>query len=459
MSSSEAAYIRDTIAAQATAPGKAGIGIVRISGPLVEDIARAVTGRSLEPRYATLSDFLDDDGSVLDSGIALYFPSPHSFTGEDILELQGHGGPVVLDMLLGRIVGLGARLAGPGEFSLRAFLNDKLDLAQAEAIADLIDSGTRGAAKGAIRSLQGEFSRQIDELLTAVVELRVFVEAAIDFPEEEIDFLEDERVGARLKAVKGRISAILSEASQGTILSEGASVVIAGKPNAGKSSLMNCLTGRDTSIVTDIPGTTRDLIDEMVHLDEIPLNLIDTAGLRKSTDMIEEEGVKRTVRAADQADLTIVVIDATLPRAARETHLEEIRSELDLERGSLTVVLNKMDLVEAHDDLMGGDFARAITLSAKTRDGLDALKAHLKAELGYDASRESGYTARRRHITALKTALTHVEQGEMVMATDKAGELLAEELRGCQQALSEITGIYTADDLLGEIFASFCIGK
>ncbi len=455
--SPKADYIKDTIAARATAPGKGGIGIIRVSGPLVNEVAVAVLGNLPEPRLATVSDFVDEAGTVLDTGLALYFPAPHSFTGEDILELQGHGGPVVLDMLLNRIVSLGVRHAGPGEFSLRAFLNDKLDLAQAEAIADLIDSGTEAAAKGAIRSLQGEFSRKIDDLLKAVIELRVFVEAAIDFPEEEVDFLEDENVSRRLDDVAKRIVTVLNDANQGAILTEGASVVIAGKPNAGKSSLMNSLTGRDTSIVTDIPGTTRDVVDELVHLDEIPLRLVDTAGLRNSTDAIEEEGVRRAVKAIDQADLTIVVIEATLSDEIRSTHLDEIRTELGA--NDFTLVLNKLDLVSDRGSLKQGDFTGALEISAKTGEGLEDLKSHLKAQLGYDTSRESGYTARRRHITALQNALEAVAKGQAVLAESRAGELLAEELRTCQQALSEITGAFTADDLLGEIFASFCIGK
>ena len=440
---SEAAYEKDTIAARATAPGRGGIGIVRISGPEVPRIAVAVTGQVPEPRYATFAPFRDEKGATMDEGLALYFPAPDSFTGEHVLELQGHGGPVVLDLLLGRILGLGARLARPGEFSQRAFLNDKLDLAQAEAIADLINSSTAAAARGAIRSLQGEFSSRVNELLALVIELRVYVEAAIDFPEEEIDFISDEKVQGRLAGVQAKLDDILGHAREGALLTEGASIVLTGKPNAGKSSLMNRLTGRETAIVTDIPGTTRDVIGEALQLDGIPLRLVDTAGIRDSDDRIELEGVKRAQTAMEEADLILHLVDASRDRPPARPGLREI------------LVLNKVDLVADRATLPSG----CLRVSALTGEGLDGLKAHLKQHLGLHESEGGGFSARSRHLTALRSAASSLQAGSRVLAEQQAGELLAEELRQCQKHLSGITGEFTADDLLGEIFSSFCIGK
>jgi tRNA modification GTPase len=445
-------YVEDTIAAVATAPGRGGIGIVRVSGPDVTSIAAAVTGRLPEPRYATYSRFKDANGDTIDEGIALYFKGPDSFTGEDVLELQGHGGPVVLDMLLNRILELGVRIAEPGEFSQRAFLNDKIDLAQAEAIADLIDSGTQLAARGAMRSLQGEFSRRISALLASVIELRIYVEAAIDFPEEEIDFLSDERIESQLREVKSALKLILDEAHAGALLSEGAAVVLVGKPNAGKSSLMNAMTGRDTSIVTHIPGTTRDIVHETLQLDGIPLRMIDTAGIRESTDVVESEGVRRAVKAVQEADLVIALIDASLAPADRQADLAELD---DLLSGEAIVVFNKIDLLEAGEALPAG----GIAVSVKTGEGMPSLKTALKRQLGVETELEGGFTARTRHLNALSAALAAVEAGEAALVELAAGELLAEELSQCQKALSRITGEFTADDLLGEIFSSFCIGK
>jgi len=439
-------YIKDTIAARATAPGRGGIGIVRVSGPGVKEISRQILGELPEPRLATYSDFSDGE-DVIDQGIALYFNAPGSFTGEDVLELQGHGGPVVLEMLLNRVINMGARIAAPGEFSQRAYLNDKMDLAQAEAIADLINSSTEAAARGAVRSLQGEFSTRINQLVAKVIELRVFVEASIDFPEEEIDFLSDERIEVQLAEVYQELDKVLAETSHGALLVEGASVVLMGKPNAGKSSLMNLLTGRDTSIVTDIPGTTRDVVNETLQLDGIPLRLVDTAGIRNSLDEIEAEGVKRALAAGEEADLVIAVVDASEPDANKQ-------AESLLEDRRTVVVFNKIDLVADTDLLIDG-----IQMSAKTGLGLQGLKDQLKKRLGLSLNEGSGFTARNRHIIALGYGREALAAASSLLIEQRAGELVAEELRVCQQNLSEITGEFTADDLLGEIFGSFCIGK
>ena len=443
-------YTRDTIAAIATAPGRGGIGIIRVSGPGVIKVAEALTGRLPEPRYATFTPFRDEDGTVIDQGIALYFKGPDSFTGEDVIEFQGHGGPVVLDLLLNRVVSAGARIAEPGEFSKRAFLNDKIDLAQAEAIADLISSGTREAARSAMRSLAGVFSERVHQLLVSVTELRVYVEAAIDFPEEEIDFLSDANVLQQLKTIDRAFIKLLEEATEGALLSEGASVVLTGRPNAGKSSLMNLMTGRETSIVTEIPGTTRDIVNETLQLDGIPLRLVDTAGIRETQDLIETEGVRRAEQATAQADLVIAMVDAT-----EENWLSDLRA-LGERSGGITVrVCNKVDLLESEpawpDDV--------IPVSVKTGEGIERLKEQLKRCLGIEGSSESGFTARSRHVDALRRAAAAVARGQDLLELEQAGELLAEELRICQQCLSEITGEFSADDLLGEIFSSFCVGK
>ena len=439
-------YIKDTIAARATAPGRGGIGIVRVSGPGVREISRQLLGEIPEPRLATYSDFRDEK-DIIDQGIALYFNAPGSFTGEDVLELQGHGGPVVLEMLLNRVINLGARIAAPGEFTQRAYLNDKIDLAQAEAVADLINSSTEAAARGAVRSLQGEFSNRINNLLARLIELRVFVEASIDFPEEEIDFLSDVRIERQLAEVQQELDKVLKETSHGALLVEGASVVLMGKPNAGKSSLMNLLTGKDTSIVTDIPGTTRDVVNETLQLDGIPLRILDTAGIRNSLDEIEAEGVKRALAAGEEADLVIAVVDASEPDAMKQ-------AESMLEDQRTVVVFNKIDLVADTNLLIDG-----IQLSAKTGMGLQILKEQLKKSLGLSPKTGSGFTARNRHIIALGSCKEALAGARRLLIEQRAGELVAEELRVCQQYLSEITGEFSADDLLGEIFGSFCIGK
>ncbi len=446
----------DTIAAVATPPGRGGVGIVRISGPAVPEIARTLLGRLPEPRHAEFHRFRDAGGQVIDEGLALYFPAPRSFTGEDVLELHGHGGPVVMDLLLQRVLALGARAARPGEFSERAFLNGKLDLAQAEAIADLIDSGTAQAARAALRSLEGEFSHRIQALVEALIELRVYVEAAIDFPEEEVDFLAEPEVGQRLTALEQAFDAVQGAARQGRLLREGMTLVIAGRPNAGKSSLLNALAGRESAIVTEIPGTTRDLLREHVQIDGMPLHLIDTAGLRETADVVEREGVKRAWAEIERADRILLVIDD------REGLAEEDRGILArLPEGvPVTLVYNKIDLTgRSPGPAEGEDDRPALGLSARTGAGLDALREHLKAVMGYAGAEEDGFIARRRHLDALARARAHLDAGREALRSQRAGELLAEELRLAQQALGEITGEFTPDDLLGRIFSTFCIGK
>lgn len=446
----------DTIAAIATPSGRGGVGIVRVSGSNVKKIALNVLGQLPSPRYATLLGFLGEDGRPVDRGIALFFPSPNSFTGEDVLELQGHGGPVVLDMLLERIVELGARLARPGEFSERAFLNDKMDLSQAEAIADLIDSVSRKAAKSAMRSLAGDFSAQVQGVGEMVLNLRMFVEAAIDFPEEEVDFLGDEKVATSLVEIQRALRETLEQAGQGALLRDGITLAIAGRPNAGKSSLMNRLAGRDVSIVTAVPGTTRDVIDEFIHLDGIPLKLVDTAGIRASDDEIEAEGVRRAMREIGIADQVLIVIDAEAQGETWRTHGDALLEELGA-TGRSTLVLNKTDLVPT---LLQSEMPPdTVAVSARTGQGIDALKDRIKALAGFDAGTEGHFMARRRHVDALARALRHLAEGKLRLEERNEGELLAEELRLCHECLCEITGQFTPDDLLGKIFASFCIGK
>ncbi len=442
----------DTIAAIATPPGRGGIGIVRLSGPAVPELAAQLLGGLPPPRVAALHDFRDAAGSLIDTGLALYFPAPHSFTGEHVLELHGHGGPVVMDLLMARALELGARPARPGEFSERAFLNDKLDLAQAEAIADLIDSGTEQAARAATRSLQGEFSAQIHVLQQQLIELRTYVEAAIDFPEEEVDFLADDQVHGRLAALQRAFTDLFDKTRQGCLLREGMMLVIAGRPNAGKSSLLNALAGRDAAIVTPVAGTTRDLLREHIQIDGMPLHVIDTAGLRDSDDPIEQEGVRRAWRQIEQADLVLLVID---DQAGFRPHDQAILDRLP-SRLPHTLVFNKIDLTGR---AAGKEESGAVCVSAQTGQGLDALREHLKSAMGYRAETEGGFSARRRHLDALQRAYDHLDTGRQQLEQQRAGELLAEELRLAQQCLSEITGEFSSDDLLSEIFSSFCIGK
>jgi tRNA modification GTPase len=452
--------VTETIAAVATAQGRGGVGIVRVSGPLAAKLAEAICQRELKPRYAHYGPFFADAQQVLDEGLALYFPGPNSFTGEDVLELQGHGGPIVLDLLLRRCVQLGARLARPGEFSERAFLNDKLDLAQAEAIADLIEASSEQAARNALRSLQGEFSRRIHGLTERLIGLRIYVEAAIDFPEEEIDFLADGHVLTLLDGVRTDLAGVLREAGQGALLRDGMNVVIAGRPNAGKSSLLNALAGREAAIVTAIAGTTRDVLREHIHIDGMPLHVIDTAGLRATEDQVERIGVERALKAIGEADRILLVVDATAPEADDPFALWPEFLDQRPDPGKVTLIRNKADLSgESVAIEVCSDGHVTISLSARSSDGLDLLRDHLKACMGFQQTSESSFSARRRHLEALRQASTHLEHGHAQLTLAGAGELLAEDLRMAQQALGEITGAFSSDDLLGRIFSSFCIGK
>lgn len=444
----------DTIAAIATAPGRGGVGIVRVSGPLCAAIAEAVCGDPPAPRRARFRRFRSSDGGVIDEGIVLYFPAPRSLTGEDVLELQGHGSPVVMDMLLGRVVELGARPARPGEFSQRAFLNDKLDLVQAEAVADLIASTTAEAARAALRSLEGDFSRWVRGLVEGLVELRMYVEAAIDFPEEEIDFLVDSTLAERLRSLREQLSALKAAAGQGRLLRDGMTVVIAGRPNAGKSSLLNRLAGREAAIVTDIPGTTRDVLRERIGIDGMPLHAIDTAGLRDdSRDPVEREGIRRAWAEIETADRILLLVDDREGLTAADRALRE---QLPAETG-VTVIHNKIDLTGREPALQTADWGHELWLSAKTGAGLELLREHLKTCMGYHGG-EGSLMARRRHLDALDRAAGALAAADGQLAA-RAGELAAEELRHAQNALSEITGEFTSDDLLARIFSSFCVGK
>lgn len=444
----------DTIVAIATPSGRGGIGVLRVSGPGVGSIAEQLIGKLPAPRHAQFAAFIGADNSAIDEGIALYFPAPASFTGEDVLELQGHGGPVVLDMVLARVLELGARLARPGEFSERAFLNDKLDLAQAEAIADLIDSGSTQAARAAVRSLRGVFSSRVSGLVEALIALRMYVEAAIDFPEEELDFLSDGKVEEQLTGICAQFDALTAGAIQGSLLREGMSVVIAGLPNAGKSSLLNRLAGHDAAIVTEIPGTTRDVLREHVNLDGLPLHIIDTAGLRDSTDRVEQEGVRRAWDAIRSADRVLLVIDGSEGYSAAVASLQSrLPAALPVTR-----IYNKIDLTGREPELLESGEVSQIALSARTGQGVDLLCKHLKAAAGFHEGSDDNFIARRRHLDALARARLHLESAQQHLA-EKSGELLAEESRLAQLCLSEITGEFTSEDLLGKIFASFCIGK
>lgn len=451
---------QDTIAAVATATGRGGVGIIRVSGPRARAMAITLGGREPKPRYAHYGPLFADSGDVLDEGLLLFFPGPHSFTGEDVLELQGHGGPVVLDMLLRRCLQLGARMARPGEFSERAFLNDKLDLAQAEAIADLIEASSEQAARNALRSLQGEFSRRVHALTEKLIGLRIYVEAAIDFPEEEIDFLADGHVLSQLDAVRQELAGVLREAGQGALLRDGMTVVIAGRPNAGKSSLLNALAGREAAIVTDIAGTTRDVLREHIHIDGMPLHVVDTAGLRDTNDQVERIGVERALKAIAEADRILLVVDSTAPEADDPFALWPEFLEQRPDPHKVTLIRNKADLSGETVGLETcADGHVTVTLSARGLEGLDLLREHLKACMGYEQTSEGSFSARRRHLQALQQASASLEHGREQLTVLGAGELLAEDLRMAQQALGEITGAFTPDDLLGRIFSSFCIGK
>jgi tRNA modification GTPase len=453
----------DPIVAIATGPGRGGIGIVRVSGAAISPVTEAVLGlqaSELVPRHAVYSRFLADDGAEIDRGIALYFPAPHSYTGENVLELQGHGGPVVLRMLLARCLQagrtIGLRIAEPGEFTQRAFLNDRLDLAQAEAVADLIDATTEIAARAAVRSLAGEFSRRAHALTSALIELRMLVEATLDFPEEELDFLQQSDAVGRLAHIRSDLDELLKRAQQGALLREGLNVVLIGAPNVGKSSLMNILAGADIAIVTAIPGTTRDRIEQRINVDGIPLNVIDTAGLREATDEVEQLGIARTLAEIERADVVVHIVDAA--QSANDAPVLQYVSERIGRAVPLLTVINKIDLVHIEPCVEG----KRVYLSAKTGAGVDLLRDELKRIAGWEqeTSGESVFLARERHLRALSIARDHLAfAAQHAAQTDSQLDLFAEELRLAGNSIGEITGEVSADDLLGVIFSRFCIGK
>ncbi|MGL1957219.1 MAG: tRNA uridine-5-carboxymethylaminomethyl(34) synthesis GTPase MnmE [Colwellia sp.] len=464
-----------TIVAQATAPGKGGVGIIRVSGPEAKSVAKAILGKIPKVRKAEYLPFFDigsnkNNQPIIDQGIALFFQAPNSFTGEDVIEFQGHGGPVILDMLLNAILSLPKiTMAKPGEFSEQAFLNDKLDLTQAEAIADLINSSSEQAARSALHSLQGDFSKLVNEMVESIIHLRMYVEAAIDFPEEEIDFLADKKVVTDLKKIIKQIEQVRKQAQQGCIIREGMRVVIAGRPNAGKSSLLNVLSGKESAIVTDIAGTTRDVLSEQINIDGMPLHIIDTAGLRESNDKVEQIGIERAWKEINQADRVLLMVDANQAHSVIEdeqtikAYYPEFFDKLPDNIG-LTLIRNKADLCKAptgfsHFIDKNNDKHAIITLSAKTGEGVESLKEHLKYIMGYQGGTEGGFMARRRHLVALDNTYQHLLIGLEQLEAYVAGEILAEELRLCQQELEQITGEFTSDDLLSKIFSSFCIGK
>lgn len=459
----------DTICAIATPPGKGGVGVIRVSGPLSEKIAQHLLHFYPQARHAHYTNFYDSNSELIDKGIVLFFPGPHSFTGEDVLELQGHGGSFVLDRLIKEIMKVGARLARPGEFSERAFLNDKMDLTQAEAIADLIDASSEEAARSAVRTLQGDFSKLIDELANAIIELRVYIEAAIDFTEEEIDFLTEGKTTERLNDIIDKTNAILKQAKQGSVLREGMSVVIAGKPNAGKSSLLNALSGKDAAIVTEIAGTTRDTLIEYINIDGMPVHITDTAGLRHSEDIVEQEGIRRAVKAISEADRILLVVDSskdlvtpdTLAQFLNELGLDALNSDSLLTRVSL--IQNKIDVIKNSAILEASKQDSTpitiVRLSAKSGEGVQLLREHLKDCMGYTSGGEGGFIARRRHLEALEKTRNSLHQALLQLSGSKQGELVAEDLKQAHRYLGEITGEFSTDDLLGKIFANFCVGK
>lgn len=442
----------DIIAAISTAPGRAGIGVVRISGPSLADLATRFLGKTPVPRRATRASFLDAAGAPIDEGIALYFAAPHSYTGEDVLELQGHGGPVVLQMLLARSLELGARVAEPGEFTRRAFLNDKLDLAQAEAVADVIEAATDAAARCAVRALQGDFSAAVRQLTDGLIELRMLVEATLDFPEEELDPLDRADARRQLAAVREALGTALARARQGSLLRSGLSIVLAGQPNVGKSSLLNRLAGEELAIVTEIPGTTRDTVRQAIQIEGVPLNIVDTAGLRDAHDEVERIGIQRAWSEIERADVLLLIVDARTGITPADTGIES-RIPGQLKR---VIVHNKVDLLRERDTNAERVEATHVYTSAKTGEGLERLKETLLAIAGWESTGESVFMARERHLQALRRAATRLAAAGEVFAQ---AELFAEELRLAQRDLESVTGEFTADDLLGEIFARFCIGK
>lgn len=444
----------DTIAAIATPPGKGGVGIIRLSGNKALTIATQICQRELTPRYAHFSSFQDAAATTIDHGVAIYFKAPASFTGEDVVELQGHGGPVIMDMLLQSCIDFGARVAEPGEFSKRAFLNDKIDLTQAEAIADLIDASSRQAATSALRSLNGDFSEQVDAVAQQLLTLRMYVESAIDFPEEEIDFLSDGHISNQLNIVINSVQTLLKEADQGAVLRDGIHISLAGAPNAGKSSLLNALAGVESAIVTDIAGTTRDVIRESVLIDGIPVHISDTAGLRDANDEVERIGIERSLSEVEKADLLLLVIDASQGDAAQQA--QQLREQhQDLAQKPCVTVYNKCDLI-GQQPYQG---EHSVSLSAKTGAGIDLLRTAIKQHTQTNFSGESSFLARKRHIDALRQCLHFLHTGKEQLELHHAGELLAEDLSYAHKHLGQITGKVSADDLLGVIFSSFCIGK
>jgi len=455
-------YHQETITAQATPPGRGGVGIIRVSGPKAKLVAQAILGKIPKIRTAEYLPFKDQNQQVIDQGIAIYFKAPHSFTGEDVLELQGHGGPIILDMLLKTITALPyIRIAKPGEFSEQAFLNDKLDLTQAEAIADLIDSSSEQAARCALNSLQGNFSKLVNQLVNEVIHLRMYVEAAIDFPEEEINFLADKKIVNSLKNIIKQVCTVKQQAQQGSILREGMRVVIAGRPNAGKSSLLNALSGKDSAIVTDIAGTTRDVLTEQINIDGMPLHIIDTAGLRDSADKVEQIGIERAWQEINKANQILFIVDSSQEKEHQPEKIwPEFFAKLPKDIG-ITIIKNKADISQIDIGYVEHkqQHPKVIALSAKTGQGIENLTEHLKAIMGYQGNTEGSFMARRRHLIALENAELHLNTGLEQLESFMAGEILAEELRITQQELNEITGEFTSDDLLGQIFSSFCIGK
>jgi len=467
-------YKQTTIVAQATAPGRGGVGIIRVSGPEAKNVAQAILGKVPKIRKAEYLPFKDDNQNIIDQGIALFFKSPNSFTGEDIIEFQGHGGPVILDILLKEILNLPkVVMAKPGEFSEQAFLNEKLDLTQAEAIADLINASSEQAARSAVHSLQGDFSILVNDMVESIIHLRMYVEAAIDFPEEEIDFIADKKIVNDLKTIIKKLEDVRKQAQQGSIIREGMRVVIAGRPNAGKSSLLNALSGKDSAIVTDIAGTTRDVLAEQINIDGMPLHIIDTAGLRESNDKVEQIGIERAWKEINKADRVLLMVDATQEYSSNSSVIKdeqniknywpEFFKKLPNNIG-LTIIRNKADIINCptgYTEIIDDNKNKhsIITLSAKTGDGIECLKEHLKTMIGYQGNTEGTFMARRRHLTALDNTHQHLLIGLEQLESYVAGEILAEELRICQQELNQITGEFTSDDLLGKIFSSFCIGK
>jgi tRNA modification GTPase len=441
----------ETIAALATPPGRGGVAVIRVAGPLVPSIAETITQKKLNPRYATHTAFFNEVGEVLDDGLAIYFKAPHSFTGDEVLELQGHGGPVVVDQVLQRVIALGARLARPGEFSERAFLNGKMDLVQAEAVADLIDAASTQAAKLALKSLQGDFSRAVHALTESLIQLRLYLEAMIDFADEAVDYLSYDTVTARLNVIQADLTRLLRDSQQGSFLREGIHVVIAGEPNVGKSSLLNALSGKSLAIVTPIAGTTRDVLRDHILVDDLPVHIIDTAGLRDSDDLVEQEGIKRARAEIENADLILYLIDAT----RHDLPVEWKKASVAYSNQKLLMVINKSDLIKETLTLRSNQ----LLLSAKTGDGLPLLKQHIKTMVGFQPAGEGVFLARRRHLDALTRAQTHLNTAASLLKQAHLIELIAEEFTLAQNSLSEITGEFTPDDLLGRIFSTFCIGK